>query len=52
MRLRYLTKEEQNKITHKIIRCAVEVYNALGSGFQKVIYQRCLSIELYNTLIL
>lgn len=41
-----MTKEEQDKITHKIIGCAMEVHNTLGNGFQEVIYQRCLSIEL------
>ena len=41
-----LTKEEHDKITHKIIGCAMEVHNTLGNGFQEVIYQRCLSIEL------
>jgi GxxExxY protein len=40
------TKEEQDKITHRIIGCAMEVHNTLGNGFQEVIYQRCLSIEL------
>jgi len=44
--LKYLTKEEQDKITHKIIGCAMEVHNTLGNGFQEIIYQRCLSIEL------
>ncbi|MCZ2085312.1 MAG: GxxExxY protein [Flavobacteriales bacterium] len=39
-------KEEQDKITHKIIGCVMEVHNTLGNGFQEVIYQRCLSIEL------
>ncbi|HNY45021.1 MAG TPA: GxxExxY protein [Bacteroidales bacterium] len=46
MELKYLTKEEQDKITHKIIGCDMEVHNTLGNGFQEVIYQRCLSIEL------
>lgn len=46
MGLKYLTKEEQDKITHRIIGCAMEVHNTLGNGFQEVIYQRCLSIEL------
>lgn len=40
------TKDEQDKITYRIIGCAMEVHNALGNGFQEVIYQRCLSIEL------
>lgn len=33
-------------ITYRIIGCAMKVHNALGNGFQEVIYQRCLSIEL------
>ena len=37
--------EEINKLTHKIIGCAMEVHNQLGNGFQEVIYQRALSIE-------
>lgn len=35
-----------NQLTHKIIGCAMEVHNYLGSGFQEVIYQRSLAIEL------
>jgi GxxExxY protein len=42
----YMTKEEQDNITRKIIGCAMEVHNTLGNGFQEVIYQRCLSLEL------
>ncbi len=38
-----LTLEE---ITFKIIGCAMKVHNTLGNGFQEVIYQRCLAIEL------
>lgn len=34
-----------NKLTHKIIGCAMEVHNQMGNGFQEVIYQRALSIE-------
>ena len=33
-------------ITHKIIGCAMTVHTILGNGFQEVIYQRCLAIEL------
>lgn len=33
-------------LTHKIIGCAMEVHNFLGNGFQEVIYQRCLAVEL------
>src|SRR5688572_4767647 len=33
-------------ITFKIIGCAIKVHSTLGNGFQEVIYQRCLAIEL------
>ena len=33
-------------ITSKIIGCAMKVHNTLGNGFQEVIYQRCLAIEM------
>ncbi|MDE0184052.1 MAG: GxxExxY protein [Candidatus Poribacteria bacterium] len=36
----------EDKLTYKIIGCAMEVHKALGNGFQEVIYQRCLAIEL------
>lgn len=32
--------------THKIIGCAMEVHSTLGNGFQEVIYQRALAIEM------
>ena len=35
-----------NEITHKIIGCAMQVHNTLGNGFQEVIYQRALAIEM------
>jgi GxxExxY protein len=35
-----------NKITHKIIGCAMKVHSTLGNGFQEVIYQRALAIEM------
>ena len=34
------------KITEKIIGCAMQVHSTLGNGFQEVIYQRALAIEL------
>lgn len=34
-----------NKLTHKIIGCAMEVHNQMGNGFQEVVYQRALAIE-------
>jgi len=36
---------EINKLTHKIIGCAMEVHNQMGNGFQEVVYQRALSVE-------
>jgi len=33
-------------ITEKIIGCSMRVHNKLGNGFQEVIYQRALAIEL------
>ncbi len=36
----------KDEITYKIIGCAMKVHRTLGNGFQEVIYQRCLAIEL------
>jgi GxxExxY protein len=35
-----------NELTHKIIGCSMKVHNKLGNGFQEVIYQRALAIEM------
>jgi GxxExxY protein len=35
-----------SELTGKIIGCAMEVHNALGNGFQEVIYQRALEYEM------
>ena len=35
-----------DELTYKIIGCAMKVHNTLGNGFQEVIYQRCLAIEM------
>src|SRR6478672_1606719 len=37
---------EKDDLTYKINGCAMKVHNYLGNGFQEVIYQRCLAIEL------
>ena len=37
---------EKDPITYKIIGCAMKIHNTLGNGFQEVIYQRCLQIEM------
>ena len=34
------------ELTHKIIGCAMKVHSVLGNGFQEVIYQRALAIEM------
>jgi len=36
----------KSELTGKIIGCAMEVHRILGNGFQEVIYQRALSIEM------
>ncbi|MEZ5672551.1 MAG: GxxExxY protein [Thiotrichaceae bacterium] len=33
-------------LTYKIIGAAMQVHRIMGNGFQEVIYQRCLSIEM------
>ncbi|HEX9060533.1 MAG TPA: GxxExxY protein [Clostridia bacterium] len=38
--------KKYESLTSKIIGCAMKVHNKLGNGFQEVIYQRCLAIEL------
>jgi GxxExxY protein len=39
-------KYPYSDITGKIIGCAMKVHNKLGNGFQEVIYQRALAIEM------
>ena len=35
-----------DELTYRVNGCAMKVHNILGNGFQEVIYQRCLAIEL------
>jgi GxxExxY protein len=37
------------ELTHKIIGCAMRVHSALGNGFQEVIYQRAMEIEMADS---
>ena len=37
---------EKANLTYSVIGCAMKVHKTLGNGFQEVIYQRCLAIEL------
>lgn len=39
-------KYKYSEITSKIIGCSMMVHKTLGNGFQEVIYQRALEIEL------
>ena len=41
-------KYKYSDLTGKIIGAAMEVHKFLGNGFQEVIYQRALAIELEN----
>ncbi len=36
-----------SELTSKIIGCAMTVHKTLGNGFQEVIYQRALAIEMH-----
>jgi GxxExxY protein len=37
---------KDSDITERIIGCAMKVHSTLGNGFQEVIYQRALAIEM------
>lgn len=37
---------KHEELTRKIIGCAMKVHSTLGNGFQEVIYQRALAIEM------
>lgn len=39
-------KYKYSELTSKIIKCSMTVHSALGNGFQEVIYQRALEIEM------
>ena len=42
---------QYGKITHDIIGAAMTVHTKLGNGFQEVIYQRALAIEMDKKLL-
>ena len=37
---------KDKELTHRIIGCAMKAHSTLGNGFQEVIYQRALQIEM------
>ncbi len=39
-------KYPESELTGKIIGCAMEVHKHLGNGFQEVVYQRALAVEM------
>jgi GxxExxY protein len=41
-------KYKYSELTEKIIGCSMKVHRTLGCGFQEVIYQRALAIEMAN----
>ncbi|MCL2042126.1 MAG: GxxExxY protein [Bacteroidales bacterium] len=41
-----MTHAEQDKVAQEVVRCAREVYIALGHGFNEVVYTRALSVEM------
>ena len=46
-RLQMINKKyKHSALTEKIINCAMQVHSVLGNGFQEVIYQRALAIEM------
>ncbi|MGC4034839.1 MAG: GxxExxY protein [Chitinophagaceae bacterium] len=46
-----MTEFKYGEITEKIIGGAFRIHNALGTGFQEVIYQRALEMELRSMQI-
>jgi GxxExxY protein len=40
------TEYPESELTGKIIGCAMEVHGVLGNGFQELIYQRAMAIEM------
>lgn len=41
-----MSTDQWDAITYKVNGCAMKVHSTMGNGFQEVIYQRCLAIEM------
>jgi GxxExxY protein len=41
-----MTDEERNRMTHRIIGCAMKVHSVLGPGLLESAYEACLEYEL------
>ena len=46
-----MEQQIDDELTYKIIGCAMKVHNTLSNGFQEVIYQRCLAIEMEKQVL-
>ena len=42
---------KHTELTSNVIGCAIAVHNVLGNGFQEIIYQRALEIEMRQSKI-
>ena len=45
------TPAYKDPLSYAVIGCAMKVHQKMGPGFQEIIYQRCLSIELIRASI-
>lgn len=45
------TTAYKDPLSYAVIGCAMKVHSKMGPGFQEVIYQRCLAIELQKAFV-